>query len=80
LGEDCLFEGGEMNPFSEVGREINGLQDEIRQIKSSLYQYAENYKLDSIKSDISRLSDRLTNLENEISYVKEQLQKLEPIG
>ncbi len=69
-----------MNPFTEVGRKINELENEINIVKSYLYRYAENYKLDAIKTEIYRTSDRLTNLENDIIYIKEKLQKLEPIG
>ena len=53
-----------MNPFSEVGREINQCQDEIRQVKNSLYQYAQTYQLDSLKERFGYLESRMTYLEN----------------
>ena len=71
-----------MNPFSEVGREINQCQDEIRQIKNSLYRYVEEYKLDSVKNSLSHLEVRVSNIENDLSWLKETVQGLkdrEPI-
>ena len=66
-----------MNPFSEVGREINQCQDEIRQIKGSLYRYVEEYKLDSVKNNLAHLEARITNIENDLSWMKEAIQAMQ---
>ena len=69
-----------MNPFTEVGREVNDIHSEIRQIKSSLYNYVENYKLESIKNRLDYLESKVTNIENDLSYLKETVEELKNKG
>lgn len=65
-----------MYPFSEVGREINSLQDDVRQIKSSLYRYVETHELNSAINAIRGIDARISNLENDLSWIKESIQEL----
>ena len=71
-------EGEEMlSPFTEVGREVGSLQQEVSNLKQDLWRKADDWKIQEINIKISYFESAIGNIRSEVDSLVFRVQALE---
>ncbi len=60
-------------PWTEIGR----LESEVRDIKSSMWKYAESYKVDEVNSRLDRVECTMWEISSKVDELQSRLDEQE---